>query len=137
MAKTLSLDPIVYVLDFEKNEPEEEQTKWHIRPLKWRERAEVQDGVIVTEISMMGPKTGQQHGLMKHLSGTQSRLAIEKGLVKIENLKGPNDQIIKYEKGMDPKYREEVLDSIPPEWTKEIAEQILKMSGLVKDEEKN
>lgn len=137
MAKTLSLEAQEYVLEFERNEPEESQTKWHIRPLKWRERAEVQDGVIVTEIAMSGPKDTQKHGLMKHLSGTQQRLAIEKGLVKVENLIGPNGEVIKYESTMDAKKREDVLDSIPPEWTQEIANVILKLSGLTKDEEKN
>lgn len=137
MAKTLSLEPIEYVLEFEKEAPEEEKTKWFIRPLKWRERAEVQDGVIVTEINVMGPKTGGQQGLMRHLSGTQSRLAVEKGLEKVENLLGPNGEVIKYEKKMDPKYREQVLDSLDPSWTKEIGDKILKMSGLLKEEEKN
>ena len=137
MAKALSLEPIEYVLEFERDEPEENQTKWVIRPLRWKERAEIQDGVIVTEINMNGPKNISQGGLMKHLGGTQARMAVEKGLESIINLQGPDGEIIKYEKSMNAKHREEVLDSLDPEWTRELAEKILKMSGLSKDEEKN
>jgi len=137
MAKTLSLAPVAYVLKSERDLPADGQTRWNIRPLKWRERADVQDGVIVTEISMMGPKTGQRSGIMKHLSGTQARLALEKGLISVENLLGPDGSPVAYHQTLDPARKEEVLDSLDPEWTKEIAEEILRMSGLLKDEEKN
>lgn len=137
MGKTLSLEPITYILKEERDALEADQTKWHVRPLTWKERAEVQDGIIVTEIKMTGPKNGQQSGLMKHLSGTQARIAVEKGLVKVENLLGPDGKEIKYEHNMDAKHRENVLDQIPPNWTSEISDVILRMSGLMKEEEKN
>jgi len=137
MAKALSLEPTVYVLEFERTVPSEDQTKWHIRPLKWKERAEIQDGMIVTEINMRGPKDGSQHGTMRHLSGTQAKLALEKGLLKIDNLIDDKGDVIKYVKSMPYTQREGILDRIPPEWVKEITDEILKMSGLQKDEEKN
>lgn len=138
MARTLSLEPRHYVLEFEREEPEESQTKWLIRPLKWKERTEIQDGMIVTEFNMVGPKTkAAQQGVMRHLTGTQNRLAVERGLLEIENLKGPDGNVLVYNQNVDAKHRESVLDSLPLEWTRELAEQILMLSGLGKEEEKN
>jgi hypothetical protein len=136
MAKLLTMDSVQYVLKFERDS-NDDKTIWHLRPLKWKERAEVQDGMIVTEINMLGPKTQTTKGTMRHLSGTQAKMAVEKGLVKIEGLRSHDGQLIKYDHDMSQEHRDGILDRIPPEWTKEIAEEILKMSGLMKEEEKN
>ena len=137
MAKTLSLEPTVYVLKSEREVSEEEQTKWYLRPLKWRERADIQDGMFVTEINMLGHKDKKRQGLMRHLSGTQARVAIEKGLVKVENLQDHEGNEAKFGIAMNPSQKEPVLDLLPPQITKEIAEEILRMSGLLEEEEKN
>jgi hypothetical protein len=137
VAKSMSMVPVEYVLKIDRELPKEEQTKFHIRPLKWRERADVQDGMIVTEINVTGPKNAPSRGVMRHLSGTQARVAVEKGLIRIENLRGPTGEIMKYDESSDATWKETVLDSLNPEWTKEIAEEILIMSGLAKGEEKN
>lgn len=132
-----STEAIKYVLKFEREALEGEQTVFHIRPLKWKERAEIQDGMVVTEINMTGPKNQSGRGTMKHLSGTQAKLAIEKGLVRIENLRNHLGELVGYELDGDPTHKESILNAIPPEWTKEVAEEILKISGLMKEEEKN
>jgi len=137
MAKMLNMDAIKYVLKFERDAPEEEQTKFYIRALKWKERADVQDGIIVTEINMTGPKNQSGRGTMRHLSGTQARIAVEKGLVRAENLRAQDGSIVKYGEDTDAAKKETILDMMPPEWSKELAEEILKMSGLLKEEEKN
>lgn len=137
MGKILSMEAIPFVLAFERETPEGEKTVWHIRPLKWKERAEVQDGMVVTEINVTGPKNQANKGVMKHLGGTQARIAIEKGLVRVENLRDRSNQLVKFDDSLTPEAKERVLDMIPPEWTKEIADEILKLSGLMKEEEKN
>lgn len=140
MAKiNFTSEPREYILKCDQGEPAEAQTKWHIRPLNWKERAEIQDGMIVTEISMLGPKNQQDGntGRMLHKKGTQSRLAIEKALVKIENLRDSKDELVKYDENTNAKNKEKILDLLPPEWTTEISEEILLMSGLLKEDEKN
>ena len=137
MAKLLSMEPIPYTLKIEREEPEAQRTIWLIRPLSWRERAEVQDGMLVTEINMLGPKDKAATGTMRHLSGTQSRVAVEKGLVKIENLRDSKGELVKFDKDSAPEHKGRVYDMIPPEWSKEIGEEILRISGLLKEEEKN
>lgn len=140
MAKiNITSEPREYVLKEERNEPEESQTKWVIRPLGWKERADIQDGMIVTEIAMMGPKNNEegQTGRMLHKKGTQSRLAIEKALVKIENLKDSKGDLLKFDETTNAKQKEKILDMLPPTWTTELSEEILVMSGLLKEDEKN
>ena len=137
MAKILSTESVKYVLKSDREAPEAERSIFHIRPLRWKERSEVQDGVLVTEINMSGPKNQVGKGIMRHLSGTTSRTAIEKGLVKIENLRDAEGNLVKYEEDSTATHKEKVLDSIPPDWTKELSDEILKMSGLSKEEEKN
>lgn len=137
MAKLISMDPVAYVLKDEREAPESEKTKWHIRPLTWLERAAVQDGMLVTEVTMLGPKDKANTGIMKHLGGTQSRVAVEKGLIKIENLRDLKGELVKFDETSTPEHKANIFNLIPPEWSKELAEQILRMSGILKDEEKN
>lgn len=137
MAKLLNLEGVKYVLNEEKDLPAEEQTVFHIRPMKMKERAQVQDGSLVTEIEWAGPKNQGGKGVMRHLTGTQQRLALDLCLEKIENLKDSDGTIIIYNKEIRYAEREKVLDRIPPEWTKEVADRILILSGLTKEEEKN
>lgn len=137
MAKMLSMENVRYVLKFEREIPAGDQTVFLIRPLKWKERADVQDGIIVTEINMTGPKNQAGKGMMRHLSGTQARIAVEKGLVGIENLRDDKGELVKYSEDSPTNAKEAVLNAMPPDWTKELAEAILKMSGLLKEDEKN
>ena len=137
MAKTLSLDPVTYILESEIELPDDQQTKWIIRPLTWRERSAIQDGVIVTEVQQAGPKDKGGIGVMRHLTGTQFRSAVEKGLVEIQNLQGPDGSVLKFNSTTRPGEKEKILDSLPPDYTNEIAGKILEMSGLTKREEKN
>lgn len=137
MAKLLNLEGIEYILKDDLALPKEEQTIWHIRPLKLKERAEVQDGAIVTELDFAGPKNGVGKGIMRHLSGTQQKLALTYGLVKIENLKDSEGKAVQFSPETKATEKEKVLDRIPPEWTKEITDKILLISGLTKEEEKN
>lgn len=137
MAKLLSMEPTPYVLKDELEAPEEEKTIWHLRPLTWKERADVQDGMLITEVNMTGPKDKAATGKMTHLSGTQSRIAVEKGLVKIENLRDSKGDLVKFDSDTSPERKMQIFNSIPPIWAKELAEEILTMSGLRKEEEKN
>lgn len=137
MAKAMSLKPVAYVLDFEKNAPKEEQTVFNIRPLTFSERAEVEDAGLATEMNMLGPKNQHSMQTIRHLSGTQNKMAVERGLVSIQNLKGDDGSLLKYEIETDPVHKTNVLNSLPPEWIVELSKRILVMSGLRKEEEKN
>lgn len=137
MSLLISTEPVKYVLKEQRDKPEGEQVIFHLRALKHRERAAIQDGAIVTEISMVGPKNQQTQGVMRHLSGTQMVKALDAGLVKIENLRGADGNLVKYEKESDSAHKESVLDTLDPTVTKELADEILKLSGFSKEEEKN
>ena len=136
MAKTLSLEPIKYILEGERESPKGDQTVFHIRPLRLRERSELQDKALVSEMKTTGPKTDNV-SVFRHLGGTQSRLALETGLIKIDNLLGPDGSTLKFDKNSTPKKREEILDSLHPDWVTEITGKILEISGMTKEEEKN
>ena len=138
MAKLLQTGPKDYVLKHERESSDSEKTIWKIRPLTFKEKCDIRDSVIRTEINMGGPKTKEnQTGVMAHLSGTQERKTIYAGLVAIENLKNEKDETLLYNQQVSQKQRDQILDLLPTEWTKEIADEILVMSGLTEEEEKN
>jgi hypothetical protein len=137
MAKLLNMEGVAYVLLQDRELPLEDQTIFHIRPLKVKERSAVQDGTLVTEIDWAGPKNQGGKGIMRHLSGTQQMLALTCGLEKIENLKTESGEVLVYNKDLPSGLKEKVLDRLNPEWLKEISEKILVLSGLSKEEEKN
>ena len=137
MAKLIVITEVPYVLKQDLELPESEQTSWHIRPLKFKEKAKIQDSSIVTHLGWAGAKGERKDAEMHHMTGTVAKMALEAGLVKIENLTDSNGNPVAFHQDQTPANREKVLDMIPPAWLKEIAEEILKISGMTEEEQKN
>ena len=139
MAIALKLEPKQYILKCDLELAKEEQTIFHIRPLKFKERAEIQDALLETEIQALGPKTKDANRLSRQriMLGKQMELTLMSGLESIENLKDPDGQVIDYNKKKPMNLKLAVLDLLKVEWCQEITQEILNMSGMAGDEEKN
>jgi len=139
MAIAIKLETRQYILKSDAEAAKEEQTIFFIRPLKFQERAEIQDALLETEIQALGPKTKDAARFSKQriMLGKQMELALMAGLDRIENLKDPDGRAIDYTKSMPNKLKLAVLDLLRVEWCQELTQEILGMSGMTGDEEKN
>lgn len=136
MAKlTISLSERAYILKEERDLPTEEQTIFYLRPLKYKEREDLSNNSITSLVNTSGPMNDRQ-AMMRHNIGTQARMCIDKGLVRVENLKDHEGKDLAYTSDMPARARENVLDLMPPSMTQELADEIQKLSGLTKDDEK-
>lgn len=138
MAITLKLDTVEYVLKSDRKAAKEEKTLFHLRPLLFRERTAIQDSLIETETAILGPKNAKKNTSIQRIKlGEQMEKAILAGIEKIENLKDPAGKVIPYHRNMESKKRVAVLDVLRVEWCQELSQEILRISGMGADEEKN
>lgn len=116
-----------YVLEDERVLPPEEQTRWLLRPLTFKEDTRLLDRI------------GQNVG-----DGQTAKLALEAGLEGFENLQGPDGEDIEVKtctrSPLGVKVRtvhESILDLIPSTSRHEIAGAIVEHGRMTEDDEKN
>lgn len=138
MATTLKLDTVEYVLDEDRKATKKEQTIFFLHPLTFSERTTIQDNLIETEVQTLGPKNKKRNKTIQHIKlGEQMEKSLTWGIQKIDNLKDPDGKIISYHINMDDKKKLSVLDLFPLKWCSELSQEILRISGMGVDEEKN
>ena len=136
MAIALSLKERPYILKADKELPEVEQTVFFLRPLTMKESTDIQDSLMETKIQRLGPKSGNEN-TQRLLLGQQMLKTLLGGIERIENFKDPEGQEIKYHRNMKYNDKVAVLDVLHPDWRSELLDEILGMSKLSGEEEKN
>lgn len=137
MAMGLTLSERPYILKCDRDLPAEEQTTFHLRPLKFSERCEIQDQILATEISARGPKDGDQKSLARINTGRANYLMLIHCITKIANFKDAAGTLVEFNGKSTEAQKQAVFDILNGEWTTELADEIRRISGMSREEEKN
>jgi len=123
MALSLNLNKVPFILECDRDEPEEKQTTFYIRPLSAKQSATLQD-------SMKFSGVGKEATMQNIGSNTLDMVRI--GLVGWDNFKDEEGKDIKFLKDMDAN-----LDRLAVTYRYELAGKIMELSNLGDEEVKN
>jgi hypothetical protein len=122
----------LYILEEDRELPEEEQTRWFIRTLNAVQYYRAQDNVI--ELHATG-RANDRETKTRILSGTQEMNALIDGIAGVENFKD--------EHGVDQNWpdrpndaKRTFLSKLRPRWRRELAQAILGDSEVDEDDRK-
>lgn len=136
MAVAITRKPKEYILESDRELPKEAQTVFHLRPLSYAERCDLQDNLFGTEIQRLGPKN-ESEGTTNVKAGTNEKLLLLYGISKIENLKDGGGELLVYNGTSKKNDKLTVLSMLEQDWCSELAKEIRSISGLSKEEAKN
>lgn len=136
MATGLSLTrERVHVLDVDKDEPKEKQTRWFFRPLEYSVNVRVKDGLIEFKGAGRGDDNQTRTSI---LSGTQEREILVNGLVRVENYFDEDGVELHWPEGRGQtvfEQRMRFISTMRDAWRRELAEAINEAtSPTAKDE---
>lgn len=120
-----------YVLECDRDKPREEQTRFKVRWLTYKEQVKIEDNIVSSRIGRKG-----EDSEMRIASGSAERDILKAGLVGWENFKDEHGQEVEFKRRGD-QVTDECLDRLHTDWRKEIANFITDQGKISKDEEKN
>lgn len=137
---TRAVDPgseFPYILEVDRDLPDGDKDKpvFYLRPLKHKQAERIEDSLA--ESTSKGKRRSKREGSLKLRLGSQVTMILHSGLVRVENLYLPNDELVEWPEDLSATKKEELYSHLPRDVKDELADVISEGCILGEDEVKN